>query len=301
MMRIADYMERRTQGHSDGLKTGFVDLDNLVCGFYPNELIVLSSLRGMGKTVFALNIAEHVAVTNKATVLYVCPEISDCELGLRLICSRAKLDSYKLRRNMLTDEERRCYIDVANELTRAPLYIDASPVQTISEIVKKVKRLKRTDDLKLLVIDSLSHIVLDDDIEPKQEQSAIIIQRLKKLAMELRIPVLCLTQLRRSTEDVSRKYVKFRPLLADTRESKAIAEEADVVLLLHREDIGMSREQAEDMNVANKAELIVVKNRYGPTDDITLIWRGEWTRFSNVTEHHETLEDCDDYAKNVAF
>jgi replicative DNA helicase len=248
----------------------------------------------MGKTALALNIAENIAVKGQA-VLFVSLEMAKMELALRLICSRTRLDSYKIRRNLLSKEELRHFLDAANELGRVPMHIDDTPSRSVAEIAAVARRLKRQQDLQLIVVDYIGLIRPENSDEPRQEQVAKIARHLKLLARELHIPVLCLSQLNRQADARGKDE---RPRLSQLRESGAIEQDADVVMFVHREEMGMSREQAEEKGVAGKAELIVAKQRNGATDDIDLIFQKECTRFLGVNEHH-TKQYYDDFREHA--
>jgi replicative DNA helicase len=300
MMDAAAYMDRKGQGLVDGVKTGFPDLDNLIEGLHPNELIILAARPGMGKTALALNIAENIAVEDNNTILFVSLEMAKLELALRLICSRAKLDSGRVRKNILSQEEYGRFLDIADKLARAPMYIDDTPSRTVAEIAAVARRLKRQQDLKLLVIDYIGLITPENAEDPRQEQVAKIARRLKGLARELHVPILCLAQLNRQADTGRRDE---RPRLSQLRESGAIEQDADVVMFIYRKEMEMSQEQAAEKDLAHRAELIVAKQRNGATDDVPLIWRGEWTRFFSAAEHREQAytEDFGNYAEPVVF
>jgi len=297
MMDVADYMDRKSRGLVDGVKTGFADLDNLIEGLHPNELIVLAARPGMGKTALALNITENVAVKGKNTVLFVSLEMSKMELALRLICSRAELNSNKVRKNLLSSDEKCIFMDIVDELSKAPLFIDDTPIRTVAQIAAVARGVKRKHDLKLLVVDYIGLITPENSEEPRQEQVAKIARRLKGLARELSVPILCLAQLNRQA-DTGRK--DERPRLSHLRESGAIEQDADVVMFIHRKDKNLSDEQAGAEDSADQAELIVAKQRNGATDDIPLFWKGEWTRFFTPDEHHtqQYREDFNKYGEH---
>ena len=282
MRDVSDFMDRKSKGLVDGVKTGYTDLDNLVGGLHPNELIILAARPSMGKTALALNIAEKVALEQQA-VLFVSLEMAKIELALRLICSRTELDSYKIRRNLLSKEEYSLFLDAANALGKIPMYIDDTPSRSIAEIAAVARKLRRKQDLQLLIIDYIGLIRPENADEPRQEQVAKIARQLKLLARELHIPVLCLSQLNRQADARGKDE---RPRLSQLRESGAIEQDADVVMFVHREEMYMSHEQAAEKDVVNKADLIVAKQRNGAIDDVPLIFRKEWTRFYNAAEHH---------------
>ena len=294
MMNVSDYMDRKLKGLVDGVKTGFTDLDNLIGGLHPNELIILAARPSMGKTALALNIAENVAL-GKQTVLFVSLEMAKIELALRLICSRTKLNSHKIRRNLLSKEELRLFLDAAGELGNVPMYIDDTPSRSIAEIAAVARKLKRQQELQLLIIDYIGLIRPENADEPRQEQVAKIARQLKLLARELHIPVLCLSQLNRQADARGKDE---RPRLSQLRESGAIEQDADVVMFVHREEMYMSQEQAAEKDVVNKADLIVAKQRNGAIDDVPLIFRKEWTRFYSAAEHYEQAY-VEDFGENA--
>ena len=290
MADVMTHMLRKEQGLVDGVKTGFNDLDNLIDGLHQNELIILAARPGMGKTALALNITDNIAVKENNTVLFVSLEMAKMELALRLICSRAGLDSNRVRKGMLGKDELGRFSDVVDELSQAPLFIDDTPSRTVAEIAAVARRLKRKHDLKLLVVDYIGLITPENPEEPRQEQVAKIARRLKGLARELHVPVLCLAQLNRQADTGGRND---RPRLSHLRESGAIEQDADVVIFIHRKDKDVSQEQAATEDIADRAELIVAKQRNGATDDIPLFWQGEYTRFLSVSVHHTQAYEND--------
>jgi replicative DNA helicase len=301
MRDVGDYMNRKLKGQVDGVKTGFPDLDNLIGGLHPNELIILAARTGMGKTALALNIADNVATAKKA-VLFVSLEMARIELATRLICSRTQLNSYKIRHNRLTNEEFRIFLDAANELKTLPMYIDDTPSRSIAEIAAQARKYKRQEDLQLLVVDYIGLIRPENANEMRQEQVAKIARQLKLLARELHIPVLCLAQVNRQAEmgKGNTGWQNERPRLSHLRESGAIEQDADVVMFVHREEMYMSKEKAEEKGVVNKADLIVAKQRNGAIDDVPLVFRKEWTRFYSETEHTEE-EYREDFGSEPEF
>ena len=288
MVNVSDYMNRKADGLVEGVKTGFVDLDYLIEGLHPNELIILAARPGMGKTALALNIADSIAVKEKQTVLFVSLEMARIELALRLICSRIRLNSNKIRKNLLSKEENGNFIDACEKLSKTPLYIDDTPSRTVAEIAAVARRLKRQQDLKLVVVDYLSLITPENREEPREQQVAKTARQLKLLARELHIPVLCLAQLNRQADGGD-----GWPRLSQLRESGAIEQDADVVLFVHRRDMGMNdeeitaKEAKTQKDIRDRADLIVAKQRNGATGDIELIFRKEWTRFMSKSEHTE--------------
>ncbi|MEM8681452.1 MAG: replicative DNA helicase, partial [Planctomycetota bacterium] len=201
-----------------GTETGFVDLDQLLGGLHQSELVILAARPSMGKTAFAMNIAEHAAIRDNRPVLFVSLEMSQVELIDRMLCSIAEVNSQKLRNGSISKEERRRLVSKASEISSCPLFVDDSPSRTVLEISAAARRIKRKEtELSLIVIDYLQLIEPDNPRDPRQEQVAKIARRLKGLARELNVPVLCLAQLNRQTEAMKDN----RPRLSHLRESGA--------------------------------------------------------------------------------
>ena len=269
-----------------GLETGFDDYDDLTGGLHNSELIILAARPSMGKTALAMNIAEHVSVRCHKTVLFVSLEMSAIELGDRLLCSAARVNSKRLRNGTITNAERELLVQTAAEISQAPLFVDDTPTRNMTEIAATARRLKRREDLALVVIDYLQLIEPDNPKDPRQEQVSRIARRLKGMSRELEIPVMCLAQLNRQAEVTKDN----RPRLSHLRESGAIEQDADVVMFVHREEYYQTNEQAR-AEVAGKAELIVQKQRNGPIGDVPLAWLHEFTRFENYAHRpYDELE-----------
>ncbi|WP_341871436.1 replicative DNA helicase [Aeoliella straminimaris] len=260
-----------------GVETGFTDFDEMTGGLHANELLILAARPSMGKTAFALNIVEHVAVNTQAPTLFVSLEMSKLELGDRLLCSRAKVNGHRLRNGHISKEESQLLIRTANEVSTAPLYIDDTPGRTMTEISAAARRLKRRHGLSLIVIDYLQLIEPDNSRDPRQEQVSKIARRLKGLARELAVPVLCLAQLNRQVESTKDN----KPALSHLRESGAIEQDADVVMFVHREEYYQTNDEDRE-RVRGEADLLVRKQRNGPTGDVKLTWLHDFTRFTNA-------------------
>jgi replicative DNA helicase len=270
---------RLKQEHDiSGVETGFADLDALTGGLHESELIILAARPSMGKTAFAANIAEHVAIERKVTTLFVSLEMSRLELADRMLCSYAKINGHKLRNGTITSAERRELVQKAAEMSMAPLYIDDTPSRTMTEIAATARRLKRKEKLGFIVIDYLQLIEPDNSKDPRQEQVAKIARRLKGLARELKVPLLCLAQLNRQAEVTKDN----RPRLSHLRESGAIEQDADVVMFVHREEYYHSPQEIEERGLTGQAEIVLAKQRNGPTGDIKLVWQKDYTRFVNA-------------------
>lgn len=264
-------------GGLSGIETGFTELDQLTGGFHESELIILAARPSMGKTALALNIAEHAAVRQKHPVLVVSLEMSRLELGERLLCSHGRINGHKLRNGVIMPVDHKKLIDASATISQAPLFIDDSPTRTMTEIAATARRLKRSSGLKLVVIDYLQLIEPDNPKDQRQEQVAKIARRLKGLARELSVPVLCLAQLNRQAE-ASRE---MRPKLSHLRESGAIEQDADVVMFVHREEYYETDEEKR-ARVAGQAEVIVAKQRNGPVGDKKLAFLKDYARFENL-------------------
>lgn len=263
--------------HTNGaVESGFADLDALTGGLHQSELIILAARPSMGKTALAMNIAENVAMKFEVPTLFVSLEMSSIELADRLLCSIARVNGHRLRNGTLSQQDKRRLVDKAAEISTAPLFVDDSPSRTVTEIAAAARRIRRREGtLGLIVIDYLQLIEPDNPKDPRQEQVAKVARRLKGLARELEVPVLCLAQVSRQAEDS-----KFhRPRLSHLRESGAIEQDADVVMFVHREEYFKSGEEQEQY--AGQAEVIIAKQRNGPTGDVELVWRKEFTRFED--------------------
>jgi replicative DNA helicase len=264
---------RKKGGQSDlsGIATGFVDLDHLTAGMQNSELVILAARPSVGKTAMALNIVRHVVVEEKIPVFFVSLEQARIELAERLLVAQARVDSHKLRKAALNGEEMQRLMEAGGLLHAAKLFIDDTPSQGMLRISANARRLKLREGIRLVVIDYLQLIDPENRRDPRQEQVAQISRRLKFLARELKIPVVALAQVNRSSEDRQ----DHRPRLSDLRESGSIEQDADTVLMLHRP--GKSDSAVED----NTIEILVAKQRNGPTGDITLSYIKQFMRFEN--------------------
>jgi replicative DNA helicase len=254
-----------------GLATGFYELDELTAGLQPAEFIVLAARPAIGKTTFALNVAERVAVTDGKAVALFSLEMSTQQLAQNLLCLHRRLDAQKVRKGMLDQEERSELRLAAEVLYQAPVYLNDSPSLSVLGLRAKARRLKRQHDIQLVIVDYLQ-LMEPPPAESRQQQVAEISRSLKGLARELGVPVLAVSQLNRAPE----AREDHRPRLADLRESGAIEQDADVVLLLHRDD-------AYDPNKnPGVAEIEIAKQRNGPTGIVRLTFRRNCLRFENA-------------------
>jgi replicative DNA helicase len=266
---------------ASGVLTHFTDFDQMSGGLHNGELIILAARPSMGKTAFAMNIAEHVSMKERAPVLFVSLEMNAIELVDRLLCSVAKVNGSRMRVGTITQDEHKRLLANAAEISLAPLYIDDTPSRTVSEVAAVARRISKQEKLKggqalgLIVIDYLQLLEPDNSKDPRQEQVAKIARRLKMLAREQNVPVLCLSQLNRQAEDSK----DHRPRLSHLRESGAIEQDADVVMFVHREEYYRRPEEAAE--VAGQAQIIIAKQRNGPIGDVDLVWERNYTRFLN--------------------
>jgi replicative DNA helicase len=283
---------RLARGQGDAITTHFTDLDTLTGGLHPSEFIVLAARPSMGKTALATNIAENVAIESRVPVLFVSLEMSRLELAQRLLCSQGSIDGSKFRSGFISAAEREKLLEASGKLAQSPLFIDDTPSRTVTEIAACARRLKRKENLGLVVVDYLQLIQPDDPRDPRQEQVAKMARRLKALARELKIPIMVLAQLNRQVEASGKE--EHRPRLSHLRESGAIEQDADVVMFVHREEYYHTREKAEELGIAGQGLLILAKQRNGPTGDVKLHWSSMYTRFRDFSE--KPYEEFSSYA-----
>jgi len=263
-----------------GVSTGFIDLDDLTGGFQPTQLIILAARPSMGKTAFALNICESVSVDNKKPVLFVSLEMGKVELAERLLCARSRVEGHKLRTGQNFRGQDMALLGKAyDELRASPMFIDDTPSRNVMQIAANARRLKLRHGIGMVVIDYIQLIDSEETRDSRQEQIAKISRRLKGLARELQVPVVALSQLNRAVENREDR----RPRMADLRESGAIEQDADLVLLLHRPDYYDPNDRP------NEAEVIVAKNRSGATGTIGLQFAKSITRFQTLAHVADPL------------
>ncbi|HEX2713162.1 MAG TPA: replicative DNA helicase [Candidatus Acidoferrales bacterium] len=265
-----------------GLPTGYQQLDNLTAGLQPSELVVLAARPSMGKTALALNIAENVALRSGEPAAIFSLEMSKESLLLRLLAAHARIDAHKFRTGHLSREDGRRMTESLNRLAEAPLWIDDSGASTVVEMGAKTRRLKRDKGLALVIIDYLQLVAARGRFSNRNEEVTSITRGLKGLAKELKVPVLVLSQLTRAPEREER-----RPQLADLRESGAIEQDADVVLFIYRPNIYKPDETPEERA---KAEIIIAKQRNGPTDRVHFVFLNTFTRFEEAAPESWTPE-----------
>ena len=266
-------IESRKGSHITGLSTGFEELNYQLAGLQKGEMIIIAGRPSMGKTSFALNMAEHLGADENIPVAVFSLEMGKHQLVERFLCSRSKIDSQLVRKGMLSTEQMAELTRVGGELFEKPIFIDDSPGLTPLMIRAKSRRLKSQYDIQAIFIDYMQLMSLGGRVESRQQEISTISRYLKALARELDIPVVVLSQLNRGAEGRE----GHRPKMSDLRESGSIEQDADVVMLLHREDY--YQRGNPDWEETNTAEVIIAKQRNGPTGIIELIFDGRLTRF----------------------
>ncbi len=276
------------KSHVTGVPTGFRKFDEMTAGLQPSELVVVAGRPSMGKTSFCLNIAEHAATHEQILVAIFSLEMSKEQLVQRMLCSVAKVDSHKLRTGYLSDADWPKLTTGAGRLSEAPIFIDDTPGISLLEMRAKARRLKAEHGLGLVIIDYLQLISGRGRVESRQQEISEISRSLKAMAKELDVPVVALSQLSRAVE--SRQPP--RPQLSDLRESGAIEQDADVVAFLYRPAFYRARREEElDEPEDNTTEVIIGKQRNGPTGTVHLAFLREYTRFEDQEREREFVAD----------
>ena len=275
--RAYELIGKRTGGHVTGLATGLFELDELTCGLQNGDMIIIAGRPSMGKTSLALNIAEHLGLAEKLPTGIFSLEMGRQQLAERFLCSHSQTDAQLVRKGMLDDEAYRDLAMACDELAQAPIYIEDTSTLTPLELRAKARRLKSLYDVRCIIVDYLQLMHISGKVESRQQEITTISRYIKALARELNIPVVVLSQLNRAPEGRE----GHRPRMSDLRESGSIEQDADVVMLLHREDYYHRGEP--DYVPNNAAELIIAKQRNGPTDKVDLIFRERFARFENAS------------------
>ena len=296
-----------SDGHISGVSTGLTGLNALLGGLHPSDLLILAGRPGMGKTALATNIAFHAAATTQTgeepvPVAFFSLEMSADQLGVRILAERSNVDSEAIRRGTMDSRQFVDLVETSGLIDRTPFFIDDSPALSVSQLASRARRLKRTSGLGLVVVDYLQLLQAQLGSRPENRVQEIsnISRSLKALAKELDVPVLALSQLSRAVEQREDK----RPNLSDLRESGSIEQDADVVMFVYREEYYLNKreperkmEESEDtfnlrhddwlrkmQNSENKAEVIVAKQRHGPTGSVQVHFEKRFTHFTDLTE-----------------
>lgn len=276
---LKDTFERIDQlwgnkGGVTGVPTGFSGLDQITCGLQNADLIIIAARPSMGKTTLALNIAQHVAVNEKLPVAIFSLEMSKEQLAQRMLCAQAGIDSHRLRRGFLSDEDYPKLTRAAGPLSAAPLFIDDTAALSIMEMRAKARRLKAEQGLNAVFVDYLQLMRGSERPENRQQEISAISRSLKALAKELNVPVIALSQLSREVE----KRDKKRPILSDLLESGGIEANADVVAFIYRE--GYYNQDVENKHLT---EVIIAKQRNGPVGTVQLYFKENHNKFLNIS------------------
>ncbi|NOS99505.1 MAG: replicative DNA helicase, partial [Phycisphaerales bacterium] len=280
-------IEMRDESYLSGIATGFTELDELTSGFQKGDLIIVAGRPSMGKTALGLTMADHMAGSTEPAVrvAFFSMEMSNQQVAQRILCSRGKVDSHKFRRHMLDEEDINRLGHVCDELAKAPFYVDDTPGMTVLELRAKARRLARQYDIQVIFVDYLQ-LMRASGTESRQQEIAAISAGLKALGRELNIPIIAMAQLNRQAEGRE----GHRPRMSDLRESGAIEQDADVVLLIHREEYY----KPQQIDVQGIAEIIIAKQRNGPTDTVKLNFNRRLTRFDNLFQG--SVSGADGYA-----
>jgi len=270
----------KNKGKSIGIESGFRDFDNMIGGFHGSNLIVIGGRTATGKSALAINIMENIAIRSdeKTGVGFFTLEMSKAEVCMRILCSQARIPSEKFLKNTLVEGDWSRIVNAANNMVDAPIFIDDTPSLSLYELSTKVRRMVK-EDVRLIIVDYLQLMGPYDTKIPREQHIASISKGLKRLARELDIPVIALTQLNRLPETRDNK----RPFLSDIRESGSIEQDADIVCFIHHQSIY----EPDNEEYKNKAEIIVAKNRHGKTGKIDMSFFGPYTRFENFARAEE--------------
>ena len=258
-----------------GMPSGFIDLDKYTAGFHPGDLVIIAGRPSMGKTSFALNISQHVGLVEGKPSAFFSLEMSKELLVQRILCSEAQVDAQKVRQGFTSAKDIERLTNAAGLLSEAPIFVDDTPAISTLNIRARARRLKAEHDIGLVIVDYLQLVRSSERSENRQQEISSISRSMKALAKELAIPVIALSQLSRAVET---RGGDRRPMLSDLRESGAIEQDADLVLFLYRPEFY----HPDDPEMIGKAELIIAKQRNGPTGRMNLTFEKQYTRFYSL-------------------
>ncbi|MBP6187264.1 MAG: replicative DNA helicase, partial [Rhodoluna sp.] len=260
-------------GEMVGVPTGFAGLDEMTHGLHPGQLVILAARPAVGKSTLALDIARNAAIRHNQPVIFFSLEMGRAEIAMRMLSAESRIYLQNMRKGTLSDNDWSRIASVRGEINSAPLFIDDSPNMTLVEIRAKCRRLAQRVGLKMIVIDYIQLMTSGKKVESRQQEVSEFSRALKLLAKELEVPVIAISQLNRNSEKSESK----KPELSHLRESGSLEQDADVVILLHREDLG-NREHPR----AGEADLIVAKQRNGPTDTVIVNFLGQFSKFEDM-------------------
>ncbi|MEX0428489.1 replicative DNA helicase [Nocardioides sp. DS6] len=256
-----------------GVPTGFADLDELTNGFHGGQMIIVAARPAMGKSTLALDFCRAASIHNNLASVFFSLEMSRSEITMRLLSAEAKVPLNHIRNGNMSDEDWNKLARKMGEVSSAPMFIDDSPNMTMMEIRSKARRLKQRHDLKLIVLDYLQLMSSGKKVESRQLEVSEFSRQIKLLAKELEVPIIALSQLNRGSEQRSDK----RPMVSDLRESGSLEQDADMVILLHRDDV-----YEKESTRPGEADVIVAKHRNGPTRDLVVAFQGHYSRFVDM-------------------
>ncbi len=263
-----------------GVPTGYIEIDKMTAGLQPSDLIIIAARPSMGKTSLAMNIAQHASIIEKTGVAVFSLEMSKEQLVMRLLSSAGRIDSQRIRTGKLLNEDWPKLTRAVGMLSEAPIYLDDTPALSVLEMRAKVRRLAAQHDIGLIIVDYLQLMQGRGRIENRTQEISEISRSLKALAKEHNVPVVALSQLNRGLEGRSDK----RPMMADLRESGAIEQDADVICFIYRDEVYNKSEENPDIGIA---EVIIGKQRNGPTGSVKLTFIKEFTMFENMSRYDE--------------
>jgi len=278
---IGELAQRR--GKITGVPSGFMELDRMTNGFQKSDLIIVASRPAMGKSSFAMNIAQYAAVHNSRTVVVFSLEMSSEQLVMRMLCTEASVDSQRIKEGLIGSNEMNSLMEVMDPMSRAKIYIDDSSGANVSMIRSKCRRLSARAGLDLVVIDYLQLIQASGSRKDgnRMQEVSDMTRQLKLLARELDVPILLLCQLNRGPDT----RTDHRPVISDLRESGSIEQDADMVILLYRPAAYMDTQEYEMGD--NTSQIIIAKHRHGSTGVVKLLWQGEYTRFRSIAQENQ--------------
>ncbi|BBH17415.1 replicative DNA helicase [Nocardioides baekrokdamisoli] len=265
-------LSNREQG-TYGVPTGFADLDELTNGFQPGQMIIVAARPAMGKSTLALDFCRSASIANNMTSVFFSLEMTRSEIAMRMLAAEARVPLGHIRGGQMAEDDWTKLASKMGKVSGAPLFIDDSPNMTMMEIRSKARRLKQRHDLRLVVIDYMQLMSSGKKVESRQLEVSEFSRQIKLLAKELEVPIIALSQLNRGPEQRADK----RPMPSDLRESGSLEQDADMVILLHRED-----HYEKESSRPGEADLIVAKNRNGPTRDVIVTFQGHYSRFADM-------------------
>ncbi len=278
---IGELAQRR--GKITGIPSGFIELDRMTNGFQKSDLIIVASRPAMGKSSFAMNVAQYAAVHNAKTVVVFSLEMSSEQLVMRMLCTEASVDSQRIKEGLIGNNEMNNLMEVMDPMSRAKIFIDDSSGANVSMIRSKCRRLSARAGLDMIVIDYLQLMQASGSRKDgnRMQEISDMTRQLKLLARELNVPIILLCQLNRGPDT----RADHRPVISDLRESGSIEQDADMVILLYRPAAYMDTQEYEMGD--NTSQIIIAKHRHGSTGVVKLLWQGEYTRFRSIAQDNQ--------------